>query len=105
VHTKLLMQAAVHRLRAAMAMRRFALGVATGGAIAALLLAVSMAWSPPTAHSDIHVAESTTGGEAIDTLVVTDHLYLHGPGGTLFELSISKDASGKPMVTATPAGG
>ncbi len=48
--------------------------------------------------------EFTSGGEQIDTLVIANHLYLHGPGGTMFEISVGKDASGKDVVTATPDG-
>jgi hypothetical protein len=51
------------------------------------------------------VGQITTGGEQIDTMVITDHLYLHGPGGALFDINVGKDASGKAVVTATPAGG
>jgi hypothetical protein len=47
----------------------------------------------------------TTDGEQIDTMVITDHLYLHGSGGALFDIRVGKDASGKDVVTATPAGG
>jgi hypothetical protein len=92
------------RLRASMAVRRFALGVATGLVLAASLVATLMAWSAPAAHSDVGVGESITGGEQIDTLVITNHLYLHGPGGTMFEISVGTDASGKDVVTATPGG-
>jgi hypothetical protein len=38
-------------------------------------------------------------------MVITDHLYLHGPGGALFDIGVGKDASGKDVVTPTPAGG
>lgn len=80
-------------------------GVATGLVLAASLLASFMAWSEPAAHSDVGVAESQTGGMQIDTLIITDHLYLHGPSGKLVEISVGTDASGKDVVTATPAGG
>jgi hypothetical protein len=91
------------RLRAPMAVRRFALGVATGLVLAASLLAICMTWSRP-AHSQ-PVGQIHTGGLQIDTLIVTDHLYLRGPGGTEFEINLGKDASGKDVVTATRAGG
>jgi hypothetical protein len=35
---------------------------------------------------------------------VVTHLYLNGLGGTKYEVSIGKDASGKDVVTATPVG-
>ena len=72
--------------------------------LAASLLATFMAWSEPAAHSDVGVGEFISGGEQIDTLVIANHLYLHGPGGTMFEISVGKDASGKDVVTATPGG-
>lgn len=104
MNKKLLPLAAIRRLRAAMAVRRFALGVATGLVLAASLLAAFMASSQPAAHSDVGVGEIITGGEQIDTLVITDHLYLRGPGATMVEISVGKDASGKNVVTATPGG-
>jgi hypothetical protein len=70
-----------------LAARRFALGVATGFVLAVTLLAAC-------------------GGNLTeeDTLYVKAHLYLNGPGGTKYEVSIGKDASGKGVVTATPVG-
>ncbi|HME78634.1 MAG TPA: hypothetical protein VKI00_24190 [Mycobacterium sp.] len=67
--------------------RRFALGVAIGFVLAVSLLAAC-------------------GGNLTeeDTLYVKEHLYLNGPGGTKYEVSIGKDASGKDIVTATPVG-
>jgi hypothetical protein len=59
----------------------FTLGVVTGVVLAASLLAAFVTWTEPTAHSDIGVGQITTGGEQIDTMVITDHLYLHGSGG------------------------
>jgi hypothetical protein len=50
------------------------------------------------------VARYVTGGEQIDTMIITDHLYLYGPGETVFGISVGKDASGKDVVTATRAG-
>jgi hypothetical protein len=100
MNERLLSLATIRRLRARIAKRRFALGVATG----ASLLGIFMAWGEPAAHSDVTVAEVIKGGQAIDTLVVTDHLYLHGPGGTLFEISVGKDASGNATLTAKPGG-
>jgi hypothetical protein len=105
MNKKLLSLAAIRRLRAPMAVGRLALGVATGLVLAASLLATFMAWSEPAAHSDVGVGETITGGEQIDTMIITDHLYLHGPDGTMFEIRVGKDASGKDVVTATPAGG
>lgn len=105
MNKKLLSLAAVRRLQALIAARRFALGVVTGLVLAASVLATFTAWSEPTAHSDIGVGQIITGGEQIDTMVITDHLYLHGPGGALFEISVGKDGNGKAVVSATPAGG
>ena len=39
-----------------------------------------------------------------DTLFVKQHLYLNGPDGAKFEISIVKDASGRDVVTATRVG-
>jgi hypothetical protein len=39
-----------------------------------------------------------------DTVTVDEHLYLKGPDGTKFEISIGKDPSGKDIVTATRVG-
>jgi hypothetical protein len=39
-----------------------------------------------------------------DTLFVKQHLYLNGPDGVKFEISVVKDASGKDVVTATRVG-
>jgi hypothetical protein len=67
--------------------RRFALGVATGFVLAVSLLAAC-------------------GGNSTeeDTLFVKQHLYLIGPDGAKFEISIVKDASGKDVVSATRVG-
>jgi hypothetical protein len=83
--------------------------------LAVSLLATLMACgnSAPTTsvtHGETHggvggVGESITGGEQIDTMIITDHLYLHGPTGSMFEISVGKDANGRDVVTATPAGG
>ena len=72
-------------LRLLLPVRRFALGVATGFVLAVSLLAAC-------------------GGNYTeeDILFVKQHLYLNGPGGTKFEISVGKDASGKDVVTATP---
>ena len=69
-------------------MRRFALGVATGIVLAVSLLA---ACGGPTT-------------EELGILSVKQHLYLNGPDGAKFEISVGKDASGKAVVTATPVG-
>jgi hypothetical protein len=74
-------------LRARLPVRRFALGVATGFVLAVSLLAACGA----------NYTEE-------DTVFVKEHLYLNGPGGTKYEISIGKDASGKDSVTAKPAG-
>ena len=103
MNAKLFSRATV-RLQALIAVRRFALGVVTGLVLGVSVLATFMAWSEPAAHSDIGVGQITTGGEQIDTLVITDHLFLHGPGGALFDISVGKDASGKAAVNSTPAG-
>ncbi len=76
-----------HGMRTTLDMRRFVLGVATGFVLAASLLAACGA----------NYTEE-------DTLFVKQHLYLNGPGGTKYEISISKDANGKDIVAATPAG-
>jgi hypothetical protein len=70
-----------------LATQRFAVGVATGFVLAVSLLAAC-------------------GGNLTeeDTLFVKEHLYLNGPGGTKYEISIGRDASGKDIVTATPVG-
>jgi hypothetical protein len=75
-----------HR-RALLPVRRFALGVATGFVLAVSLLAAC-------------------GGNYTeeDTLFAKQHLYLNDPGGTKFEISVGKDASGKDVVTATRVG-
>jgi hypothetical protein len=39
-----------------------------------------------------------------DTLFVKQHLFLNGPDGAKFEISIVKDASGNDVVTATRVG-
>jgi len=95
---------AIRRLHALVSVRRFALGVVTGVVLATSLLAAFTTSTEPTAHSDIGVGRFYTGGEQIDTMVITDHLYLNGPGGALFEISIGNGAGGKPVVTAAPAG-
>ncbi|WNG91079.1 hypothetical protein [Mycobacterium sp. ITM-2016-00318] len=75
------------RTRALLPVRRFALGVATGAVLAVSLLAAC-------------------GGDSTewDTLTVNQHLYLNGPDGTKFEISVGKDASGQDVVTATRIG-
>ena len=77
------------RRRAVLPVRRFALGVATG-----FVLAVSL------------LAACGDGGNytAEDTLFVKQHLYLNGPDGAKFEISVGKDASGKDVVTAARVG-
>ena len=114
MNKKPLSLAAIRRVATQLAERRFALGIATGLVLAASLLATVMACgsSAPTTsvtHGETHgglggVGESITGGEQIDTMIITDHLYLHGPGGTMFEIGVGKDANGRDVVTATPAG-
>jgi hypothetical protein len=92
--------------------RRFALGVATGLVLAAALLATSTACGGhggpprqntvgPTQQNGIQIAEQITGGEQIDRMFITDHLYLNGPDGTTFEISVGKNANGEDVVTAT----
>jgi hypothetical protein len=78
------------RRRAVLPVTRFALGVATGLVFAVSLLA----------------ACGGNGGNytAEDTLFVKQHLYLNGPDGAKFEISVGKDASGKDVVTATRVG-
>ena len=73
---------------------RFALGVATGLVLAASLLAGCKGGT--TENVDTLNA---------DTITVDQHLYLKGPDGTKYEISIGKDASGKDVVIATRAGG
>jgi hypothetical protein len=73
--------------RAVLPARRFALGVATGFVLTVSLLAACGA----------NYTEE-------DTLFVKQHLYLNGPDGAKFEISIVKDVSGKDVVTATPVG-
>src|SRR5258708_6606605 len=83
-----------HRLRrAVLPARRFALSVATGFGLAASLLATSTACGGHqntggpvqqitvglTQQKGIQIAEEITGGEQIDTMFITDHLYLNGP--------------------------
>ena len=101
------------RRRAVLPVRRFALGVATGFVLAASVLATSTACGGghggppqqinvgPTQQKGIQIAETITGGEQIDTFFITDHLYLNGPDGMTFEISVGKDANGKDVVTAT----
>jgi len=100
------------RRRAVLPVRRFALGVATGFVLAVSLLATSTACGGqggppqqinvgPTQQQGIQIAEEITGGEQIDRMLITDHLYLNGPDGTTFEISVGKDANGKDVVTAT----
>jgi hypothetical protein len=76
-----------HRRRAVIPVRRFALGVATG-----FVLAVS----PLVACGGNSTEE--------EILFVKQHLYLNGPDGAKFEISVVKDASGKDVVTATRVG-
>jgi hypothetical protein len=73
--------------RAVPPVRRFGLGVATGFALAMLLF--------------VACGANTTEE---DTLFVKQHLFLNGPDGAKFEISIVKDASGKDVVTATRVG-
>ncbi len=73
--------------RATSPVRRFPLGVVTGLVLAASLLAA---------------CGGTT--EEFDTVTINNHLYLKGPDGTKFEISVGKDASGKDVVTATRVG-
>jgi hypothetical protein len=104
-----------HR-RAVLPVRRFGLGVATGFLLAASLLAAATACGArgsgqggppqqntvgPTQQKGIQIAEQITGGEQIDRMLITDHLYLNGPDGTTFEISVGKDANGQDVVTAT----
>ena len=114
MNKKPLSLAAIRRLATPLADRRFALGLATGLVLAASLLATLMACgnsAAPTSmthgetHGGVGVGESIPGGEQIDTMIITDHLYLHGPSGSTFEISVVKDANGGDVVTATPAGG
>lgn len=77
-----------HRGRRAMLpVGRFALGVVTGFVLAVSLL----------------VACGANYTEE-DTLFVKQHLYLNGPEGAKFEISVVKDASGKDVVIATRVG-
>ncbi len=73
--------------RVVLSSRRFALGVAAGFVLAMSLLAAC-------------------GGNSTeeDTLFVKQHLYLDGPDGVKFEISVVKDASGKDVVNATRVG-
>ena len=75
------------RRRAVLPVRRFAVGVATGFVLAVSLLAACGA----------NYTEE-------DTLFVKQHLYLNGPDGAKFEISVGKDPSGKDVVTATRVG-
>jgi hypothetical protein len=70
-----------------LATRRFAVGVVTGFVLAVSLFAAC-------------------GGNLTeeDTLYIQEHPYLNGPGGTKYEVSIGKDASGEVLVTVTPVG-
>ena len=114
MNKRLLSLATLRRLATPLAEKRFALGIATGLLLAVSLLGTVTACgsSAPTTsvtHGETHgglgaVGESITGGEQIDTMIITDHLYLHGPGGTMFEIGVGKDANGRDVVTATPAG-
>ena len=72
--------------------KRFALGVATGFLLAMPLLA---ACGGQTDNLDV---------VNLNMLTVDQHLYLKGPDGTKFEISVGKDPSGKDVVTATPVG-
>lgn len=67
--------------------RRLGLGVATG-----FVLAVSVL----VACAGNYTEE--------DALFVKQHLYLNGPDGAKFEISVGKDVSGKDVVTATRVG-
>jgi hypothetical protein len=84
------------RLRAPTPVRRFAVRVATGLVLAASLLAVCTACSG--AASTLH------GGQEVDWMNITDHLYLN-KDGTKYEISVGQDASGNDVVTVTPVGG
>jgi hypothetical protein len=105
------------RRRAVLPARRFALGVATGFVLAVALLATTTACGGggqggpaqqinvgPTQQKGIPIAEEITGGEQIDRMVITEHLYLNGPDGTTFEVSVGKDANGKDTLILTPVG-
>ena len=76
-----------HRRSERFAFEALELGVATGAVLAVSLLAAC-------------------GGDSTewDTLTVNQHLYLNGPDGTKFEISVGKDASGQDVVTATRIG-
>lgn len=86
-------------LRATVPVRRYALGVAT-----CLLLAPSLF----AGCKNVQV-EACTGCTLdvdnlnADRITVGHHLYLKGPDGTKFEISVGNDASGKDVVTATRA--
>ena len=45
-----------------------------------------------------------SGGEQVDWMNITDHLYLN-KNGTKYEISVGQDASGNDVVTVTPVGG
>jgi len=80
------------RRRMALSARRFALGVLTGFLLATPLLA---ACGGQTDNLDV---------VNLNKLTVDQHLYLKGPDGKKFEISVAKDASAKDVVTATPVG-
>jgi hypothetical protein len=80
------------RRRMALPAKRFALGVATGFLLAIPLLS---ACGGQTDNLDV---------VSLNKLTVDQHLYLKGPDGTKFEISVGKDASGKDVVAATPVG-
>ena len=93
------------RLRAPTPVRRFALRVATGLVLAASVLAVcTSCGTSVTECSGCSPARTLTGGEQVDWMNITDHLYLN-KNGTKYEISVGKDASGNDVVTVTPVGG
>jgi hypothetical protein len=73
--------------RAALPGKRFALGIVTG-----LLLAIPLLAACGGQTDNLDVVN-------LNTVTVDQHLYLKGPDGKKYEISISKDA-----VTATPVG-
>jgi hypothetical protein len=84
-------------LRATVPVRRYALGVATCLVLAASLLAGCKNSTCTGCTLDVDILNA-------DRITVGKHLYLKGPDGTKFEISVGNDASGKDVVTATPVG-
>ena len=90
------------RLRAPTRVWRFALGVATGLVLAASVLAgCTSCGGTYTSCTGCSPRETITGGEQVDWMNITDHLYLN-KNGTKYEISVGKDASGNHVVTVTP---